>query len=329
MSVLVTGGAGYIGAATVDLLVSAGERVVVLDNLSRGHRDNIPEEVAFCAGDVGDRELVLRAIREYSVDACIHFAAFAYVGESVEQPRLYMDNNLVQGIALINALTDGGVRRVVFSSSCATYGEPIYLPIDEQHPQNPTNPYGWSKLLIERVLASYSGAYGLRFAALRYFNAAGATGRRHERHDPETHLIPNVLRAAAGEIPAVKIFGADYATPDGTAIRDYIHISDLASAHLLALAYLRSGGDSVALNLGNGQGYSILEVIGSASRVCGRPVPYEMAAARPGDPSRLVASAGKARQVLGWSPTIGDLDQILASAWKWYAGATESSAVRY
>lgn len=317
MSVLVTGGAGYIGAATAALLIESGERVVILDNLSRGHRDAVPPGVPFYEGDAGDRELVARIVREHRSESCIHFAAFAYVGESVEHPRLYADNNIVQGLSLLNSLRDSGVGHIVFSSTCSTYGEPQYMPIDEAHPQQPANPYGWSKLLIERMLDSYSRAYGLHFVALRYFNAAGATNRHGERHDPEPHLIPNVLRAAAGQIPAVKVFGNSYPTPDGTAVRDYIHISDLGSAHLLALRYLRGGGPSIALNLGNGTGYSVMEVIQSASRITGREVPFEIAPPRSGDPSHLVACAEKARAVLGWKPQIPTLDDILRSAWKW------------
>lgn len=318
MSILITGGAGYIGGATLDLLCRAGERVAVLDNLSRGHRDTVPHCVPFYHGDVGDAKLVARVIEEHKIDACIHFAAFAYVGESVENPELYANNNIVQGISLLNSLRAGGVDKIVFSSSCATYGEPQYTPIDEKHPQQPANPYGWSKLLFERILESYSAAYGMRFVALRYFNAAGATEHHGERHDPEPHLIPNVLRAISGQCPAVRVFGSDYPTVDGTPVRDYIHITDLGSAHLLALRYLREGGRSEAVNLGNGTGYSVMEVIESARRVTGRAVPFEMAAARSGDPSHLVARADKAQAMLGWKPQVPDLDEIIRSAWRWH-----------
>jgi UDP-glucose 4-epimerase len=317
MSILLTGGAGYIGGATLRLLKGAGEDVIVIDNLSRGHRESLPVGVPFYEGNVGDADLVARVIRDHGIRTCIHFAAFAYVGESVEDPELYVTNNMMQGMSLLKALRAGGVKEVVFSSTCATYGAPCYVPIDEEHPQQPTNPYGWSKLLFERVLDSYSIAYGMRYLSLRYFNAAGATASHGEQHDPEPHLIPNVLRAAKGELPAVYVFGNDYPTPDGTAVRDYIHISDLGSAHVLALRHLRSGGASDAVNLGNGKGYSVMEVIESAKRVTGREVPYEIRGRRAGDPSHLIAKADKARRVLGWEPQISGLDEIIESAWRW------------
>jgi UDP-glucose 4-epimerase len=315
--ILVTGGAGYIGSVTAELLLSSGEPVVVLDNLSRGHRAAAHSNALFYRGDIGDRQLIARIAREHKVEACVHFAAFAYVGESVAEPARYFENNAQQGIALLGALLDAGVRRVVFSSTCATYGEPREIPISEQHPQQPTNPYGWSKLLMERILESYDRAYEMRFVALRYFNAAGATERLGEWHDPETHLIPNVLSAARGRIPAVSVFGNDYPTPDGTAIRDYIHVSDLASAHVLALNYLREGGASDCINLGNGKGYSVLEVIETARRVTGLPIPISIEPPRPGDPSRLVADAQKARKSLGWEPSRPELEEIVRSDWEW------------
>ncbi len=321
MSVLVTGGAGYIGAATLRLLSETGESAVVLDNLSRGHRDSVPAGIPFYQGDVGDSALVSRIASDHKIDACIHFAAFAYVGESVNDPTLYVSNNIVQGASLLNSLRGHGINRVVFSSSCTTYGEPEYTPIGEEHPQRPTNFYGWTKLLMEQMLASYSQAYGMSYVALRYFNAAGAIPGHGERHDPETHLIPNVLTAAGGGA-VIKVFGDRYPTPDGTAIRDYIHISDLGAAHLLALHYLRNGGAPVALNLGNGTGYSVMEVIESASRVTGRKIPFEIAPARPGDPARLIARADKAREILGWKPQIPNLDDIVRSAWNWHLRAT-------
>src|SRR6266446_4130641 len=225
--ILVTGGAGYIGSVTVEMLRARGEDVVILDNLSRGHRSAVSPNVPFYEGDIGDRELIARIASEHKIEACIHFAALAYVGESVIDPARYFVNNVEQGIALLDALLKAGVRRLVFSSTCATYGEPIKIPISENHPQQPTNPYGWSKLFMERIMESYERAYGLKFVALRYFNACGATEDRGEHHDPEPHLIPNVLACAEGRLAAVSVFGNDYSTPDGTPIRDYIHVADL------------------------------------------------------------------------------------------------------
>jgi UDP-glucose-4-epimerase GalE len=317
MAVLVTGGAGYIGSAFVEALVAAGEKAVVLDDLSRGHRAAVHPEAAFYQGRTGDRELVKRIAREHALDACVHFAAFAYVGESVSEPARYYDNNFGQAQALVEALLAEGVKRVVFSSTCATYGVPQIVPIPESHPQWPINPYGWSKLFVERLLESFDRAYGLRFAALRYFNAAGATARSGEHHDPETHLVPLALRAAVGSGPALKVFGTDYDTPDGTAIRDYVHVSDLADAHLRALAHLRRGGESTSLNLGTGAGCSVLEVIEAARRATGRDVPYERAGRREGDPPRLVADASAARALLDWTPRHESLDAIVRSAWAW------------
>ena len=276
MSILITGGAGYIGSVTTELLRARGERVVVLDNLSRGYRDAVASEVPFYEGNAGDPELVKRIVREHDVEACVHFAAYAYVGESVTQPDLYYENNVEQGIRLLGALVSNRVRQFVFSSTCATYGEPQRIPISEDHPQLPANPYGWSKLFLERILSDYDRAYGLRFVALRYFNAAGGTAERGERHDPETHLIPLVLKAAKGETRHITVFGNDYPTKDGTCVRDYIHVSDLAEAHALSLDYLRAGNPSTAINLGNGQGYSVLEVIEAARAVTGQEIRIDM-----------------------------------------------------
>lgn len=317
MSILITGGAGYIGSVTTELLRARGEAVVVLDNLSRGYRDAVAPEIPFYEGNVGDRELVKIIVRDHSIDACIHFAAFAYVGESVQQPALYYENNVAQGIHLLGALVETGVRQFVFSSTCATYGEPQRIPISEDHPQLPANPYGWSKLFLERIMTDYDRSYELRFVALRYFNAAGATRERGEQHEPETHLIPLVLRAAEGKTKHVTVFGNDYPTKDGTCVRDYIHVSDLAEAHALSLDYLRAGNPSTAINLGNGHGYSVLEVIESARKVTGREIPIDMQGRRAGDPSHLVADATKARDVLGWQPQHADLAVIIGSAWEW------------
>jgi UDP-glucose 4-epimerase len=315
--ILITGGAGYIGSVTGELLRARGESTVILDNLDRGHRQTVPADVPFYQGNVGDRELVSRITREHDIEACIHFAALAYVGESVDDPGRYYSNNVEQGIALLDTLVKAGVRRLVFSSTCATYGEPQQVPISEDHSQHPTNPYGWTKLMMERIMESYDQAHGLRFVALRYFNAAGATEDRGEQHEPETHLLPNVLRAAQGDIPAVSVFGNDYPTPDGTPIRDYIHVADLGAAHILALEHLRRGGESERINLGNGQGYSVMEVIETARQVTQLPIEVKIEPRRAGDPSRLVANATKAREVLGWQPAFPDLASIIRSDWEW------------
>ncbi|MGI9035117.1 MAG: UDP-glucose 4-epimerase GalE [Pyrinomonadaceae bacterium] len=316
MAVLVTGGAGYIGSATVELL-AAGESVVVLDNLVYGHRAAIDEKIPFYQGNVGDKELVKRIVRERGIESCVHFAAFAYVGESVTNPAKYFENNTVQTNNLLNALIESGVKKIVFSSTCATYGTPEKVPIDETHPQKPINPYGWSKFMTERILESYDAAYGLKFVALRYFNAAGATAKCGERHEPETHLIPNVLNAAGGSLPFVSVFGDDYDTPDGTCVRDYIHVADLADAHVRALDYLKNGADSTHLNLGNGRGFSVLEVIEAARRVTGKPIETRVEPQRAGDPPRLIADARKALKTLGWQPRFTDLDIIIRTAWDW------------
>lgn len=324
MATLVTGGAGYIGSVTVDLLRARGEDVVVLDDLFRGHREAVDADVPFYQGQIGDAALVQRIIAQHRVEAVVHFAALAYVGESVTDPRRYFEGNVTQGLAFLGALLDGGVKRIVFSSTCATYGEPERVPIDETHPQRPANPYGWTKLAFERALAAYDGAYGLRFVALRYFNAAGATERRGEGHDPETHLIPAVLEAAVGKRPAIEVFGTDYPTPDGTAIRDYIHVEDLGQAHLLALDHLARGGASDFLNLGTGTGNSVLEVIAAARTVTGREIPVKFGPRRPGDPARLVAAAEKARAVLGWKPQKPQLSASVSSAWAWMSRASKA-----
>jgi UDP-glucose 4-epimerase len=318
MSILVTGGAGYIGSVVVDDLMRSGEQVVVLDNLSRGHRGAVSSEARFYAGNIGDKDLVRQICSENDITEAMHFSAFAYVGESVSKPDIYYQNNTLQTAAFVDTLLECCVNKLVFSSTCATYGEPQYVPIDEKHSQHPTNPYGWSKFFVERILQDYDAAFGLKFVALRYFNACGATDTRGENHDPETHLIPLILDAAAGKRESISVFGDDYPTPDGTAIRDYIHVSDISGAHLAAMKHLSDGGASEFINLGNGQGYSVLEVVEAARRVTGKTIQVEIAPRREGDPSRLIANAAKAREVLGWEPRFPDLDSIISSAWKWY-----------
>lgn len=317
MAILVTGGAGYIGSVTVELLQAKGERVVVLDDLARGHRESIAGGIPFYQGSVGDRTLLARIAAEHKIESCIHFAALAYVGESVQEPARYYENNVEQGIALMGSLVKAGVRRIVFSSSCATYGEPEEIPISENAHQWPVNPYGWSKLIMEQLLSSYSRTYGMKFVSLRYFNAAGATEKCGEHHEPETHLIPCVLSAAAGEKSEVAVYGNTFSTPDGTAIRDYVHVADLGDAHIRALEHLRRGGQSDFLNLGTGHGYSVLEVIEAARQVVGRDIAIRFEPARPGDPARLVADAQKAKAVLGWTPATSDLYSNIGSAWRW------------
>jgi len=325
MKILVTGGAGYIGSVTVERLRAKGEQVVVLDDLFRGHRSALDRDVPFYQGRIGDRSLIERIAKEHEIEACVHFAALAYVGESVAQPAKYFENNVEEGVALMGSLLKANIRRVVFSSTCATYGEPKQMPISETCPQWPKNPYGWSKFTMERLLESYDHAYGLKFVALRYFNASGATELRGEYHEPESHLVPNVLAAAAGAEPEVAVFGTDYPTPDGTCIRDYVHVADLADAHILALEHLRKGGQSDFINLGTGHGYSVLEVIEAARQVTGKKISIRHDVPRPGDPARLVADAQKAAAVLGWKPTY-DLAGILRSQWEWRKRNTKGYA---
>ena len=317
MAILVTGGAGFIGSVTIERLLAKGEQVVVLDDLARGHRAALPADIPFYQGKIGDRELVARIAREQTLESCIHFAALIEVGESVIDPARYFENNVGQGIALMGELVQAGVRRLVFSSTAAIYGDPEKIPITEQSPKWPKSPYGWSKLFMERALDAYDTAYGMKFAALRYFNAAGATVKCGEDHRPESHLIPNVLAAAFGQHQAIRVFGNNYPTPDGTPIRDYIHVVDLADAHIGALGHLRSGGHSDFLNLGTGRGYSVLEVIECAREVTGCDIPLQMEPPRAGDPARLIADPSKAKALLGWEPAVSDLRSIVRSAWDW------------
>ena len=319
MAILVTGGAGYIGSVAVEDLHKQGEQVVVLDNLTYGHKQAIDENVIFYNGNIGDEKLVSQIVKDHEIEACMHFSAFAYVGESVVKPKIYFENNVEQTLRLLDALIENNVKKFIFSSTCATYGEPQKVPIDETHPQHPTNPYGWSKFMVERVLESYDTAYALKYVALRYFNACGATDRCGEDHDPETHLIPLVLFAAQGKLPFISIFGDDYPTPDGTAIRDYIHISDLSQAHLLALEHLRQNKNSEFINLGNGQGFSVMEIIETARKITGKNIEVKIAPRRAGDPSRLIGDAKKAREILGWNPQFPDVESIIKSAWAWHS----------
>jgi UDP-glucose 4-epimerase len=317
--ILVTGGAGYIGSHYVQYAEAQGEKVVVLDSLVYGHREAVGENTAFVQGDMGDSALLDHIFTTYPISAVVHFAAFAYVGESVEEPAKYYGNNFVATLAVLDAMRRHNVPYFVFSSTCATYGNPQYIPMDEKHPQSPINPYGESKFFVEHVLRSYSHAYGLKAVALRYFNAAGADpqGRIGESHNPETHLIPLILQTALGQRASIKVFGTDYDTPDGTCIRDYIHILDLAQAHAQALIYLRNGGESDVFNLGNGLGFSVREVIATCEEVCQRPIAVTESPRRAGDPPRLIASAEKAHRVLGWKPLYPDLKTILTHAWQW------------
>ncbi len=315
MAILVTGGAGYIGSVAVDDLVDSGQRVVVLDDLSRGHLSSVNNEARFYQGDISDRTLVSRICRENEITAAMHFSAFAYVGESVDNPQLYYNNNTVKTIALLDELLACEVRKIVFSSTCAVYGEPQSLPITEDHPPKPENPYGWSKLFIEQVLRDYGRSRGVRFVSLRYFNACGATNRRRELHDPETHLVPLVLDVAEGKRSHLTAFGDDHPTPDGTAIRDYIHVSDISRAHLLALDHLEGQGDSKFVNLGNGKGFSVLEVVEAARKVTGRHIEVVIGPRRLGDPSTLISDWSRARELFGWEPQIRSIEEMIASAW--------------
>jgi UDP-arabinose 4-epimerase len=317
-SILVTGGAGYVGSHACKSLAAAGYRPVVYDNLSRGHRAAV-KWGPLVEGDLHDRDRLIAALHSHQVTAVMHFAAFAYVGESVTRPDLYYRNNVIGTLALLDAMRESGVAAIVFSSTCAVYGVPAAVPIREATAKAPLNPYGETKLAIERALHWYSAAHGFRYAALRYFNAAGADpdGQIGEDHDPETHLIPLVLRAALGRGDRLQIFGTDYPTPDGTAIRDYIHVTDLADAHVRSLSRLAAGGDSVELNLGTGSGHSVRAVVAAADRVCGREVPRHEAPRRPGDPPEQVADATLARTSLGWRPTHSDLDTIIRTALAW------------
>jgi UDP-arabinose 4-epimerase len=328
-TVLVTGGAGFIGSHACKALHDANVRPLTFDNLSTGHRDVVTFG-PFVQGDVRDRAALTKAMRDHQVSAVLHFAASAYVGESVQDPAAYYDNNVGGMIALLAAARAAEVSQIVFSSSCATYGVPDALPIVETTPQRPINPYGRTKLICEDMLRDHAAAYGLRYVALRYFNASGADpdGAMGERHDPETHLIPLALRAAAGTGPALNIMGTDYPTPDGTCIRDYIHVADLARAHVMALGHLRAGGANLALNLGSGTGLSVRQIVDAIARVTGCRVPCHAAARRPGDPPVLTASPALARSVLGFRTDCSDIDTIIRDAAPWFGlGVAHAAAV--
>jgi len=316
-TVLVPGGAGYIGSFTCKALIEAGHTPITLDDLSTGHREFVQGELV--VGDIRDKGLVERVLRERKVEAVVHFAAKILARESVEAPAEYYNVNVGGFLSVVDACRAAGVEVFVFSSTCATYGSPRYLPLDESHPQDPVSPYGRTKLVCEWILRDYGAAYGLRYAALRYFNAAGgdSEGRLGEWHVPETHLIPRALESAATGRP-LSLFGVEHDTPDGTCIRDYIHVEDLARAHILALDYLLAGGESVELNLGTGIGHSVREVLASVERTVGRPVPVEIAPPQPGDPPRLVADPRKAREILGFESRWADLDEIVSSAWAFH-----------
>jgi UDP-glucose-4-epimerase GalE len=319
MRVLVTGGAGYVGSHAAKLLAEHGHEVWIVDNLAEGHRaaaGMLPLVVA----DLIDQPTITKLLKSHRIDAVMHFAAFCYVGVSVREPAKYYQNNIVGTLALLEALRAADVRRIVFSSTCATYGNPIRVPIDEDHPQQPITPYGFTKLAIERALADYAHAYGLGYAALRYFNASGAAadGSIGEDHDPETHLIPLVLQVALGQREKVDIFGTDYPTPDGTCIRDYIHVDDLASAHVLALEKITDGA-ALKLNLGTGRGASVEEIVEHCREVTGHAIPARAVARREGDPPELVADASAAKRVLGWEAEHKDVRTVIESAWRWHA----------
>ena len=320
MKLLVLGGAGYIGSHTATELLDNGHEVVIADNLVTGYREAVPEKATFYQGDLRDKDFLVDLLKKEKVDAVIHFAAFSLVGESVTNPLKYYENNLYGTKVLLDAMIEIGVDKIVFSSTAATYGEPENIPILESDRTCPTNPYGETKLAMEKMISWAAKAHGLHFVSLRYFNACGAhkSGKIGEAHNPESHLIPLVLQVPNGKREFVSIYGNDYDTPDGTCIRDYIHVTDLAKAHILAVEYLMNGGESDIFNLGNGVGYSVKEVIETARKVTGHPIPAKEEARRAGDPARLVASGEKARKILGWEPEIKDLADIISSAWKWH-----------
>jgi UDP-glucose 4-epimerase len=321
-SILVTGGAGYIGSHAVKALEARGFKVIILDNLVYGHRDLVEDnfQAELVIGEIRDKDLLESIFSAHKIDAVMHFAAYAYVGESVVEPAKYYQNNVVGTITLLDAMRNHGINNLIFSSTCATYGTPHYIPIDEQHPQKPINPYGFTKLVIERILQDYDSAYRLKSITFRYFNAAGADpdGLLGESHNPETHLIPLVLQAASGQRNSISIFGTDYDTPDGTCVRDYIHVTDLAEAHVLGLEYLWKNQVSEVFNLGNGHGFSVKEVIETAEKVTGKKISIISCPKRIGDPPVLIGGALKAQEALGWYPKYPSLNNIIQHAWNWH-----------
>ena len=321
MRLLVLGGAGYIGSHTAVELLASGHEVVIVDSLVTGYEAAVPEGASFYQGDIRDYDFLNDLFKKEAIDAVIHFAAFSLVGESVTDPLKYYENNLYGTKVLLKAMIDNGVNKIVFSSTAATYGEPENIPILEDDRTCPTNPYGETKLAMEKMMKWSANAYGLKYVSLRYFNACGAhkSAKIGEAHNPESHLIPLVLQVPNGKRESVSIYGTDYDTPDGTCIRDYIHVTDLAKAHILAVEYLMKGGESNVFNLGNGVGYSVREVIETARRVTGHPIPAVEIPRRAGDPARLVASGEKAKEILGWKPEITQLEDIIRSAWAWHA----------
>lgn len=321
MKVLVTGGAGYIGSHTVHELIKENNTVIVYDNLSKGHESAVPAGVKLVPGDIRDGELLAQVMRENNIEAVVHFAADSLVGESMQQPAKYYHNNVVATLALLDTMRECGVNKIVFSSTAAVYGEPDQWPITEDMPTCPTNVYGRTKLVIEGMLADFAAAYGMKYVSLRYFNAAGAQleGVTGEDHDPETHLVPLILKTALGQRQSIDIYGTDYSTADGTCIRDYIHVTDLATAHILALKHLVKGGQPRVYNLGSETGFSVRQVIEKAKSITGIDFKVREVERRSGDPAVLVASSAKIRQELGWQPAYSDLDTIIKTAWQWHS----------